>query len=87
MRYDFNILEEYAQDFLSAGYPEKATKIYLFMADGDQSLDGGHLGKKLGECYERLGDFTPQSTGTDVLSKRIRRPDSTASKPASDWRM
>lgn len=57
MRYDFNILEEYAQDFLSAGYPEKATKIYLFMADGDQSLDGGHLGKKLGECYERLGDL------------------------------
>jgi hypothetical protein len=27
------------------------------MADGDPSLDGGYHGKKLGECYERLGDL------------------------------
>lgn len=27
------------------------------MADGDPSLDGGYLGKKLGECYELLDDL------------------------------
>jgi hypothetical protein len=26
------------------------------MSDGDPSLDGGYLGKKLGECYELAGD-------------------------------
>lgn len=32
--------------------------IYLFMgADGDQSLDAGYLGERLGECYENLGDL------------------------------
>ena len=40
-----------------SGRPQNAIKIYLFMADGDQSLDGGYLGKELGECYEKLGDL------------------------------
>jgi hypothetical protein len=26
------------------------------MADGDQSLDGGYLGERIAECYERLGE-------------------------------
>jgi hypothetical protein len=42
---------------MAAGRPQDAIRIYLFMADGDPSLDGGYLGKKLGECYERLGDL------------------------------
>jgi len=27
------------------------------MADGDQSLDGGYLGERIGECYEHLGEL------------------------------
>ena len=26
------------------------------MADGDPSLDGGYLGGRIAECYERLGE-------------------------------
>jgi hypothetical protein len=54
--YDFNILEKRAAEFVHAGRPQDAIKIYLFMSDGDPSLDGGYLGKKLGECYEPAGD-------------------------------
>lgn len=57
MDYDFNILEQRAQELIDAGRAKDAIRIYLFMADGDPSLDGGYLGKKLGECYERLGDL------------------------------
>jgi hypothetical protein len=27
------------------------------MADGDQSLDGGYLAKKIAECYEEMKDL------------------------------
>jgi tetratricopeptide (TPR) repeat protein len=54
--YDFNILEKRAAEFVHAGRPQDAIKIYLSMSDGDPSLDGGYLGKKLGECYELAGD-------------------------------
>jgi hypothetical protein len=27
------------------------------MADGDPSLDGGYLGKRIAECHEALGDL------------------------------
>jgi hypothetical protein len=54
--YDFNVLEKRAAEFVDAGRPQDAIKIYLFMSDGDPSLDGGYLGKKLGECYELAGD-------------------------------
>ena len=27
------------------------------MSDGDPSLDGGYLGKKIAECYEALGNL------------------------------
>ena len=55
--YDFNVLERRAADLIASGRVEDAIKIYLFMADGDQSLDGGYLGERLGICYEKLGDL------------------------------
>lgn len=57
MKYDFNMLERQAATFTASGRPQDALKIYLFMADGDPSLDGGHLGEKIGQCYEALGDL------------------------------
>ena len=57
MRYDFNVLERRAQELNDSGRSSDAIRIYLFMADGDPSLDGGYLGEKLGECYERIGDL------------------------------
>jgi tetratricopeptide (TPR) repeat protein len=55
-KYDFNILERSAQRFMENKEYGKAIRIYLFMADGDPSLDGGWLGKRLGQCYEAQGD-------------------------------
>jgi tetratricopeptide (TPR) repeat protein len=57
MTYDFNILENRAQELIDVGRFRDAIKIYLFMADGDPALDGGYLGKRLAECYERIGDL------------------------------
>ena|SRR5438874_7037503 len=57
MRYDFNVLEKRAQELIDAGRAKDAIKIYLFMADGDPSLDAGYLGRRLGECYEMVGDL------------------------------
>ena len=57
MKYDFNVLEKRAQELIDSGRSGDAIKIYLFMADGDASLDAGYLGKKLGECYERRGEL------------------------------
>ena len=55
--YDFNFLERRAQELIDAKRYADAIKIYLFMAEGDPSLDGGYLGMRLAECYEKLGDF------------------------------
>jgi hypothetical protein len=57
MRYDFNVLEKRANELIATGRSRDAIRIYLFMADGDPSLDGGYLGKRIGECYERVGDL------------------------------
>lgn len=57
MIHDFNLLEKTASEFVTEGKTADAIKIYLFMADGDPSLDAGHLGTKLGECYEQIGDL------------------------------
>lgn len=57
MKYDFNKLEEKAENLFGFGLPHEAIKIYLFMADGDQSLDGGYLAKKIAQCYEEMKDF------------------------------
>jgi tetratricopeptide (TPR) repeat protein len=55
--HDFNRLERQAKDLMASGKAADAIKIYLFMADGDQSLDAGYLGERLGECYEKIGDL------------------------------
>jgi hypothetical protein len=57
MKYDFNALERRAKDLLRDGRPRDAIKIYLFMSDGDQSLDGGYLGEMIAQCYECMGDL------------------------------
>lgn len=57
MEYDFNVLQKRAQDLIETGRVRDAIRMYLFMADGDASLDGGYLGERLGECYERIGDL------------------------------
>jgi tetratricopeptide (TPR) repeat protein len=57
MKYDFNILERRADELIDSGRNKDAIRIYLFMADGDPSLDAGYLGKRLGECYERIGEL------------------------------
>jgi len=35
---------------------EMPLKMYLYMADGDHSLDAGYLGERIAECYEAVGD-------------------------------
>ncbi|MBW0005449.1 MAG: hypothetical protein JO216_18400 [Hyphomicrobiales bacterium] len=57
MWYDFNVLERRAQELIDSNRPSDAIKIYMFMGDGDQSLDGGYLGMRIGECYEKMGDL------------------------------
>jgi len=57
MKYDFNFLERTATELIVTGKLEDAVAVYLFMADGDPSLDGGYLGKRLAECYEAMGDL------------------------------
>jgi tetratricopeptide (TPR) repeat protein len=58
MKINFNILETAAKKFMENKEFYKAIRIYLFMADGDTSLDGGYLGEKIGQCYEGLGDLS-----------------------------
>jgi hypothetical protein len=54
---DFNVLEKKAKEFVTSGRHNDALKLYLFMADGDTSLDAGYLGMKIAECYENSGDL------------------------------
>lgn len=61
MQYDFNVLEQSAAKLMELGRHADAIKIFLFMSDGDQSLDGGWLGWRLGQCYEALGDLNAAS--------------------------
>ena len=57
MTYDFNKLEAAATSLKDEGRYGDALRIYLWMADGDTSLDGGYLGGRIAECYERLGEL------------------------------
>lgn len=57
MDYDFNLLESSAKAHKDAGRYGDALRIYLFMADGDESLDGGYLGGRIAECYEAIGEL------------------------------
>jgi len=54
---NMNHLEKTARSLLASGRFAEAIRIYLFMADGDPSLDAGYLGERLGECYEQAGDL------------------------------
>jgi tetratricopeptide (TPR) repeat protein len=56
VKYDHNRLELKAKEFMDAGRYYDALKIYLYMSDGDQSLDGGYLAEQIGKCYEALKD-------------------------------
>lgn len=42
---------------MDSGEHQKAIRIYLFISDGDSSLEGGFHGEQLGICYEALGDL------------------------------
>jgi hypothetical protein len=57
MKYDFNKLEASSKQHIETGNYRDALRIHLFMADGDQSLDGGNLGKRIAQCYEALSDL------------------------------
>jgi tetratricopeptide (TPR) repeat protein len=57
MHYNFNVFERKAREYFEAGDYDKALRLYFFMADGDPSLDGGYLGAKIAECYEKKGEF------------------------------
>lgn len=54
---DANDMQAFADRSLQAGRYDAAIAMYLHMAEGDPSLDGGSLGHALGFCYERLGDL------------------------------
>ena len=54
---DVNLLlfcakEAYANDNVS-----DALAVYLLLADGDPSLDGGFTGFQIARCYEKAGDL------------------------------
>ena len=55
MSNDFNSLEQLALTLQESLRHEEAIAVYLYMADGDASLDGGHLGYCLAHCYRFLG--------------------------------
>jgi hypothetical protein len=55
--YNFNVLEQRAKELIAAGRPKDAMAIYLFMGDGDPSLDAGYLAMRMGECCENLKDL------------------------------
>jgi tetratricopeptide (TPR) repeat protein len=57
MALDFNVLGRIAEKAMREGRHSDALRIYLFMSDGDPSLDAGYLGEKIGECYEAEGDI------------------------------
>lgn len=54
---DPNQLQAFADRSVREGRYATATAVYLHMAEGDPSLDGGSLGHAIGHCYEQLGDL------------------------------
>ena len=57
MRMDFNVLEQRARELVESSRWREAMRIYLFMADGDPSLDAGYLGERIAECYKAIGNL------------------------------
>jgi hypothetical protein len=85
VKYDFNQLEMSAVRHVNSGDYKKALNIYLFMADGDPSLDGGYLGKRIAQCYEAMKDFHAANNGTVELWKKTRSSMPNAKKPGKIW--
>lgn len=54
---DFNTLQAFADRCVREERYGIALAIYLHMAEGDPSLDGGSLAHAIGSCYEKLGDL------------------------------
>ncbi|WP_286084352.1 hypothetical protein [Agrobacterium sp. FDAARGOS_525] len=70
--YDFNRLDRIANDLIATGKAADAIKIYLFMADGDQSLDAGYIGESGWEnVMRRLVTCMPQNTGMEERWRKI----------------
>lgn len=53
---DANTLQAFADRCMQQGRYGTALAVYLHMAEGDPSLDGGSLAHAIGECYEKLSD-------------------------------
>ncbi|WP_158747889.1 hypothetical protein [Acidisphaera sp. L21] len=53
---DFNALEVVAVKANREQRYKDALRIYLFMSDGDPTLDGGYLAERIAKCYEALND-------------------------------
>jgi tetratricopeptide (TPR) repeat protein len=54
---DLNALELVASKAFKDGRYKDALRVYLFMSDGDPSLDAGYLAERVAECCEALGDI------------------------------
>ncbi len=54
---DSNDMQAFADRCVRTGRFETAIAMYLHMAEGDPSLDGGSLGHAIGACYEGLGNL------------------------------
>lgn len=52
-RYEFSHLDRTAKKLINDGNVTDPIKIYLFMTDGDPSLDPGYLGERLGIAARR----------------------------------
>jgi len=68
--YNFNYLERQAKDLIASGKAADAIKIYLFMADGDQSLDD--ISVSVWESVmRRSATFMPQNIGMEGRWRKI----------------
>ena len=54
---DFNALETVAAKAIHEQRFKDAIRVFLFMSDGDPSLDAGYLAERIGHCYEALNDI------------------------------
>ncbi len=54
---DSNDMQAFADRCVRMKRYDTAIAMYLHMAEGDPSLDGGSLGHAIGACYEGLGNL------------------------------
>ena len=55
--YNINRLMGMGREFEKKFQFRDALNIYLYLADGDPSLDAGWTGERIAICYEHLGDL------------------------------